>query len=83
MLKPLSFLGRQLALLKNYDLSPIRVLEGLAQCLVVVGEQSGDAYTESHQILIWVMDQSATPLNMMDLQTFHSLALLASSPLSL
>jgi hypothetical protein len=42
MLKPLSLLGRQLALLKNNDLCPIRVLEGLAQCGVVVGEQSGD-----------------------------------------
>jgi len=42
MLKPLSLLGGRLALLKNNDLCPIKVLEGLAQCLVVVGKQSGD-----------------------------------------
>jgi|HubBroStandDraft_4_1064222.scaffolds.fasta_scaffold3158916_1 hypothetical protein len=42
MLKPLSLSGGRLALLKNNDLCPIRVLEGLAQCFVVVGEQSDD-----------------------------------------
>jgi hypothetical protein len=34
------FLGGRLALLKNNDLRPTRVLEGLAQCLVIADEQS-------------------------------------------
>jgi len=38
---------------------------------------------ESHQILGSVIAQSAPPLNVMDLQSFHSPARLATPPISL
>jgi hypothetical protein len=41
MLKPLSLISGQLALLKNNGHGPSRALEGHAECIVVVGEQSG------------------------------------------